>query len=486
MFSSGQSARNLLLVLVLVTVGMCAASFAQVSLNQISTDPFTNSDSQHATEVEADTASNGNTIISTFQQGRFFTGGGSSDIGWATSLDGGNTWQHGSLPGLSKIEGSGPYDRVTDPAVTYDAAHGMWLIASLPLSESGKPVPPMLISRSADGITWNNPIVVASNFTKPDKTWVNCDSNTGSKFYGNCYAEWDDNGNGDLIWLSTSSDGGLTWSAPQNPQGSPIGLGGQPMAKPNGGVIVTSSDAFLTSLISYTSRNGGQSWGPAATIAFPVTHANSGGLRDLNLPSAAIDSRGRVFVAWHDCSFRSGCSSNDIVISTSRDGATWLAPRRVPIDDTTSTVDHFLPGLEVEPGTGGATAHLGLTYYFYPQANCSSSTCQLMEGYISSPDGGNTWTTPVTLAGPMKVTDAADTDQGFMVGDYQSVSFVDGKAFPGIAVANPKSGSTFNEAMYSPVTGLLSDIATRTSDHDKPVPNAHSDHLPPVLPAWAE
>ncbi len=67
------------------------ASYGQVQLNQVSSDPFTNTDSQHATEVEADTYSVGNTIVTAFQQGRFVNGGGSSDTGWATSTDGGLT-----------------------------------------------------------------------------------------------------------------------------------------------------------------------------------------------------------------------------------------------------------------------------------------------------------------------------------------------------------------------------------------------------------
>ena len=474
---------NLLLSAALFVLALSVTTQAQVPLNKISTDPFTNSDSQHATEVEADTFSSGNTIVTAFQQGRFNTGGGCSDIGWATSTDGGKTWQHGSLPGITTIEGSGPYDRVSDPAVAFDAAHGVWFIGTLPLSESGKPLPPMLISRSTDGINWNNPVKVAGTLTKPDKTWVACDNNASSPFFGHCYAEFDDNGIGDVILLSTSTDGGLTWSNPVQPKGAPFGLGGQPLTKPSGVAIVTSSDAFLSSEISYGSKDGGKTWGPAATIAFPVTHAIAGGLRDLNLPSSAIDSTGRVFVAFHDCSFRAGCSANDIVISASRDGKTWAPIHRVPIDPTNSTVDHFIPGLEIEPGTGGASAHIGITYYFYPQANCSTSTCQLMEGFISSPDSGHTWTAPITLAGPIQLSWLANTDQGFMVGDYQSLSYVNGLAHPAIASASAKSGSTFNEAMFSPVNGLLDGLALFNSDEDKPVPDVHSDHPPRTEPA---
>lgn len=472
--------------LTILSIGLFSiAGFSQVTLNETSSDPFTNSSSQHATEVEADTYSVGNTIVTAFQQGRFVNGGGSSDTGWATSTDGGKTWQHGSLPGITTIEGSGPYDRATDPAVTFDAAHGIWMIASLPLSSSGQPVPPMLISRSTDGINWNDPVVVARNFTLPDKTWVNCDNNQSSKFFGHCYAEWDDNGNGDIIYLSTSTDGGLTWSAPVQPATQPIGLGGNPQIKPNGTVIVPSADAFLFSVIAYGSSNGGTSWSAPVTVANYNAHANSGGLRDLNLPTAAIDASGRVFVAFHDCSFRANCSANDIVLTTSTDGKKWSAIKRVPIDPVTSGVDHFIPGIEIEPGTSGQTTHIGISYYYFPQANCTQSTCQLMEGYISSSDNGHTWTTPVTLAGPIQLSWLANTNQGLMVGDYQSVSFVNGMAHPSFASATAKVGSLFNEDMFSPATGLLDGIGTLTSDHDKIDPTSHSDRPPLTVPAHA-
>jgi len=457
----------------------------QVSLNQISEDPFTNPDSQHRTELEADTFSNGNMIVTAFQQGRFVNGGGASDIGWATSTDGGATWQHGSLPGITSIEGSGQFDRATDPAVAFDAAHNVWLIATLPLSEQGAPVTPMLISRSTDGINWQDPVKVARNFIHPDKTWVACDNFPASPFFGHCYAEWDDNGNGDQIFMSTSTDGGATWGQPKQPAGGAFGLGGQPQIRPNGIVVVPSSDAFLSSQIAWASRDGGNSWTAATTIAVPITHAIAGGLRDLNLPSSATDAAGRVFVAFHDCRFRSGCSSNDIVLSMSKDGRTWSPVKRVPIDPTNSSVDHFIPGLEIEPDTSGASTHIVLTYYFYPQANCTTSTCQLMEGFTSSPDGGHTWTAPTTLAGPFKLTWLANTDQGFMVGDYQSVSFVSGLAHPAIAGASAPSGG-FRESMFSPVNGLLDGVAMFTSDNDRPVPNAHSDHPRRMTPAKAQ
>src|SRR5437763_16376655 len=109
------------------------------------------------------------------------------------------------------------------------------------------------------------------------------------------------------------------------------------------------------------------------------------------LPSAEIDAGVKVYVVWDDCRFRSGCTAKAIVMSTSTDGTTWSAVSRIPIDAITSGADHFTPGIGVDSTTSGATAKLGLYYYFYPDAACSASTCQLEVGFVSSANGGATW-----------------------------------------------------------------------------------------------
>jgi len=50
-------------------------------------------------------------------------------------------------------------------------AHSMWMIASLPLQASGSHTA-MLMSRSSDGITWNNPVNVTTAVENSDKTWA--------------------------------------------------------------------------------------------------------------------------------------------------------------------------------------------------------------------------------------------------------------------------------------------------------------------------
>lgn len=116
-------------------------------------------------------------------------------------------------------------------------------------------------------------------------------------------------------------------------------------------------------------------------------------------------------------------------------------------------MDHFIPGLAVDRGTSGATSHLGLAYYFYPNAACSFSTCQLDVGYVFSHNGGSTWSSPTQLVGPMSLSWLASTSLGRMVGDYISSSFANGGARPVIAVASAPSGGLFDEAMFT--TGAL-------------------------------
>ena len=130
--------------LVAVASGLSAAALlagaasANVTLTQVSSDPYTNSTSQHAAQVEPDSFAYGNTIVAAAQTGRFYDGG-SSNICWATSTDAGATWANGCLPGITVHAASpGSATRVSDPAVAYDAKHNAWLISSLPLDANVK------------------------------------------------------------------------------------------------------------------------------------------------------------------------------------------------------------------------------------------------------------------------------------------------------------------------------------------------------------
>ena len=433
------------LSLAAATAAVYAQDAPTVTLTQISSDPFTVGPGQHATEVEPHVLANGTTLVAAFQTGRIAPGGATA-IGWATSTDGGNSWAHGFLPGLTTGNGGGPYNAASDPAVAYDAKHGVWMIASLPISNNST-TPAVVVSRSTDGgFTWDNPVNVGPKVASSDKNWIVCDSTSTSPFYGNCYVEWDNPANFDEILMSTSSDGGLTWGAATATANGSTGIGGQPLVQPDGTVVVPIETSGMA---AFTSTNGGASWSAPVSIANIQAHIDAGGIRSGPLPTAAVDGAGTVWVVWEDCRFRAKCSTNDLVYSTSSDGIHWSAVTRIPIDPTTSTFDHFIPGIGIDPATSGATAHVAVHYYFFSQSKCTTTTCRLGVGYVSSHNGGTTWNAAVKLAGPMQLKWLPNSQNGLMVGDYIATAFNNGVPHGVFAIAAAKSGTTFGEAMYT-------------------------------------
>src|SRR5271169_3981212 len=294
---------------------------AQSIFRQLSQDSFTNGSSQHMTEVEPGAFSYGATIVTAFQVGRIY-GGGSADIGFATSINGGIAWTNGYLPGLTQWYEGGSNSAASDAAVAYDLKHGVWLINTLPIAGGVN----VAVSRSTDGLNWGNPIYV-SQAGDADKNWIICDNTATSPYYGNCYVGWDNS----EIQMSTSTDGGQTWGAAKATAAGDFGIGVNPVVQPNGTVIVGFGD-FNGGMSAFRSTNGGQSWNAAVSISSAPSHGEAGGLRSAGLPSTAVDGAGNVYVSWPDCRFESGCSANDIVYSSSSDGIHWSSVVRAPID----------------------------------------------------------------------------------------------------------------------------------------------------------
>jgi hypothetical protein len=436
-----------------------------VPLTTISTDPYTNTSSFHQTQVEPDTYSFGSTIVSVFQSGRF-SDGGASNIGYATTTNNGTSWTHGFLPGTTiYATPAGTWARISDPSISYDAKHNVWIAVSLAIDNSvtGKAV---LASISTDGgLTFGNPVTVSlgGGGSFYDKEWIGCDNTAASPNYGNCYVEWDDAAAGNILKMSRSTNGGTTWTASSVPSSSVIG--GQPLALPNGNVVVPIANAFGSNLETFISTNGGSSYTGPNTIASVSAAGPPTNFRDgEGLPSAEVDAGGTIYVAWSDCRFRSSCNANDIVFSTSTNGTSWSAVKRVPFVGTGAVASFFIPGMGADHATAG---HITVASYVFLNNNCGPSTCKLAVAAMSSTNGGSTWGPLIKVAGIITLTGLPLTNQGYMVGDYISTSFgSNGKAYPVFANATGTNCTlgqitSCHEFMVSPTNGLQVTGGTR-------------------------
>jgi hypothetical protein len=418
------------------------AASCQVVSRRLSVDLSTNPQSQHETAVEPDDLAYGSTVVAAFQLGRR-EGGAAANIGTAVSRDGGRTWQRSVLPGLTVNDGGGE-TAASDPTVAYDAVHGVWLVGTLTIHQGGSNV---FVARSTDGLHWSAPVSVAEGPVL-DKDWFACDNNPASPYHGRCYAEYTDDDK-NMTVSQSSDDGGLTWSAPVRAGGLLVGT--QPVVQPNGTLVVVAGDyrgdnALTGSIVALRSTDGG-----ATFQRFTVSDLQSNAddpMRAISLPSATVDASGTIDAAWHDCRFRAGCTRNDIVVSSSADGATWSAPARVPVVATGSSESEFIPGLAADPTAAG---RLALVYaYFHPGSCRSKSGCTLGMASTQSTDGGRTWSKAQRLdALPMRMAWLPQAEGGRMIGDYLSVTFANGRVVPVYALAAPPLHGRFREGIFA-------------------------------------
>ena len=427
---------------------------------RLSRDQSTSFGAQHETQVEPDSFSFGRTIVTAFQTGRYDSGGAAL-TGWATSTDAGATWRSGILPGLSTDAPTpGRFERTSDPVVSRDAAHGVWLIATLGLVDDEIQ---LLVSRSPDGLRWSPPVVAAGTPGEAyDKEWLACDNGAVSPFRGRCYLAYLETVGG-RIGVRRSLDGGLTWSEPVSPD-SIAGLGrfvngAFPVIRPDGRLVVavTAMNLFVAfgedQIGSAASDDGGETFGPAAVLA-RVPGQEFNGIRAPLLVTADADAGGTVYVAWADCRFRPDCVGSDIVLARSADGLAWRAPSRIPVGPLELGEDHFVPGLAVQPGTAGDSARVAVVYHSWPhQAGCVLEDCPGIETWvIVSRNGGRSWRARQRLtAEAMPIGWIANTGQGRMLGDYVSLSWSAGRPVPVFSLAS------------RPVDGVLRQAITATT-----------------------
>src|SRR5439155_1195288 len=155
-------------------------------------------------------------------------------------------------------------------------------------------------------------------------------------------------GGADNVGWARSGDGGVTWTHGFFPSTTVFATPPGPYKRATDPAITYDAKhstwvaVILVSLagsgftgnavIVSLSTNGGASFTGPFSVATIAKHTPAGGIRSLDVLGADVDAAGKVYDVWYDCSFRAGCTTNDIVMSTSSNGTTWTAPVRIPID----------------------------------------------------------------------------------------------------------------------------------------------------------
>jgi hemolysin type calcium-binding protein len=414
---------------------------------QLARDTNRSTAAHHQTQVEPDSFSVGNSIVTTFQSGRM-SQGAAAMIGFATSHNAGRTWRSGYLPGVTADSTPPGPGRASDPVVAFDAVQGVWLIATLSVGPDGTR---LLISRSTDGLRWSAPVATASappGQLSYDKEWIACDNWPSSPFRGSCYLSYTDlTLKPRRLATQVSRDGGLSWSAPAptTPRDDRV-VGAFPVVQPNGTLVVIYSRGPVMEASRSTDN-------AASFTQARISEAASIDIRELRdpaLPAADVDGSGRIYATWHDCRPRPNCSANDIVVATSMDGLAW-ATRRVPIAPTESRTHFVHPAIAADPTTGGERVRIGITYYVMPTPDCDVWTCKIDAGFVSSANGGATWSAPRRLnARSMRLAWLPPTTLGRMLADYVSTSYVRYAAIAVFAHASPLAANgSFREAIFA-------------------------------------
>lgn len=158
-------------------------------------------------------------LIAVWQQDRFTIDGGAlSDI-VGVSKDGGRTWKQVLLPGMSRCTG-GADERTSDPWVSF-GPDGRAYLSVLTFTEhkefEGKAGPTaQRVTTSTDGgLTWSQPATIVDAGIYDDREAVTADPTRP----GTAYIVWvrrlGAEGEQGVEYFSDTTDGGKTWSAPR-------------------------------------------------------------------------------------------------------------------------------------------------------------------------------------------------------------------------------------------------------------------------------
>lgn len=397
-------------------------------------------------------------LIAVWQQDRW-DDGGAHGIAAAASFDGGASWTETTLP-FTRCSANGlPFDRASDPWVSFGpdgTAYASALVDTM--STQGPQLAGIVTAVSRDGgKTWTHLQRIDSG--EDDKPSITADPTKA----GVAYAVWDRADTG--IFVRTA-DGGVTWSKPKVIVGGtarPLSTTGHQIVvdrkrhalddvfgvygtkavhkmvchKASSGkktchttVRLVPGKSYLLALVRST--NGGKKW----SSPIPIAEDRSVGLvghvgLDLRsgegIPEIAVDSAGRMYVDWPDGRF-SHEQYDAVAVSASTDGGKhWKKPVAAPVPTAEQAA---VPSIGVD-----RHGDVGVAFYGVPRAVTPGQVPSVDYRFALSRDHGAHFGTPVVVAGPFSLSGARVAAGAYFLGDYEGLA-VGGDFYAVLAAAD--------------------------------------------------
>jgi hypothetical protein len=294
------------------------------------------------------------------------------------------------IPNFSACAGNSLYDRSSDPGLSYSADGRILYAISLSVNRFDPNIgipdtSAILVSTSHDGgDTWSTPSTLKTDTSTPpthvvfnDKELITADANNPLK----AYAVWDrlDDIGSQPVWFSETTDGGVTWSTAR--------IIHEPTSDPNDPRYTIDNHVLVL---------------PDGTLVDTYSEGS-------NLNGDGIDWRDPVTGKARKKAPAVIPQQQQLIRSTDG-GATWSAPIVVSNFTPSSPVDplghvrlrtaDLVPSFTVDH-------HTGFLYATWQDASVSTSGSGIV--VTMSKDGGLTWSTPIKVN---KTPDSAPQGSG--------------------------------------------------------------------------
>lgn len=379
--------------------------------------------------------------------------GGAVGISYAWTHDGGNTWRHAPLPGVTQAAG-GVWERASDPVLAFGPDGSVYL--SVLVFGSDCPTG-ITVSRSTDGGATFAPPVLAHYSAmcdySDDKNTIVVDNGRYSPHRGRIYQFWtpflydaDGNNTGALQVVRWSDNKGRTWSPTVNlTADGTFSQNSQPMIKPDGAVVdayldfgtsggregpearegdeaarTLASPALASSaaaaavqgdlFVARTSRDGGATWSDPVSITHDAGEGPDG-IRCC-LPSATADPiTGRLFATWNSA------DPTVVRLAQSFDGTHWSA-----------AVDVARSPAGFDQVNADVTAYAGEVFVSFGTRNTAVQNGRFVQQRLATSFDGNHFAAPIPL-GPVSDLRYAAFAGGLFPGDYIGTASTRGRVY---------------------------------------------------------